>query len=70
MESSLVDVIHCNSNKTQVNWDHPWNDYLMKYDLDICEQEKLVGYCKGLIERFYYNSKSGKCEEFIYGGCG
>jgi hypothetical protein len=29
----------------------------------------VVGPCKALIPRFYYNAESGKCEPFDYGGC-
>uniref|UniRef100_A0A803SPB1 BPTI/Kunitz inhibitor domain-containing protein n=1 Tax=Anolis carolinensis TaxID=28377 RepID=A0A803SPB1_ANOCA len=29
-----------------------------------------IGYCRGSIPRFYFNIKSGQCENFIYGGCG
>nr|P0DMJ4.1 RecName: Full=PI-actitoxin-Afv2b; Short=PI-AITX-Afv2b; AltName: Full=Kunitz-type protease inhibitor AFAPI-III [Anthopleura fuscoviridis] len=29
-----------------------------------------VGPCRARVPRFYYNSSSGKCEGFTYGGCG
>ena len=35
----------------------------------ICLLPKKVGRCLALIPRYYYNSESGKCEEFMYGGC-
>ncbi|VDQ12153.1 unnamed protein product [Trichobilharzia regenti] len=27
------------------------------------------GTCRGYLDRFFYNSTSGKCEKFKYGGC-
>ncbi len=30
----------------------------------------LQGRCKAAMERFYFNVRSGKCETFVYGGCG
>lgn len=27
------------------------------------------GPCKGLFWKYYYNAKTKKCEEFVYGGC-
>ena len=29
----------------------------------------VVGPCRLRIPRFFYNSTTGQCEEFIYGGC-
>ncbi len=37
---------------------------------DICSLPKEVGLCKALIPRYYYNTKTRKCEKFYYGGCG
>ncbi|KAK7881022.1 hypothetical protein WMY93_030611 [Mugilogobius chulae] len=37
---------------------------------DICSQKAEVGMCKASLPRFFFNSSSGSCEEFIYGGCG
>ena len=37
---------------------------------DICSLPKVVGLCKALIQRYYYNTKTKKCEKFYYGGCG
>uniref|UniRef100_H9G3A0 BPTI/Kunitz inhibitor domain-containing protein n=1 Tax=Anolis carolinensis TaxID=28377 RepID=H9G3A0_ANOCA len=36
----------------------------------ICRLPEEIGYCRGSIPRFYFNIKSGQCENFIYGGCG
>jgi hypothetical protein len=35
---------------------------------NVCNQEKLVGSCRGYFERYFFNSATQKCEEFIYGG--
>lgn len=37
---------------------------------DICLLKKEVGLCRALIQRFFYNSASQRCESFDYGGCG
>jgi hypothetical protein len=35
-----------------------------------CDQEKEVGLCKAYIPRYFFNKETGRCERFIYGGCG
>lgn len=35
----------------------------------VCYLPKVIGPCYGHIPRFYYNSTTEMCEEFIYGGC-
>ncbi|KAK3724973.1 hypothetical protein QZH41_005874 [Actinostola sp. cb2023] len=35
-----------------------------------CNIGKQVGVCRGYFHRYYYNTITGKCEKFIYGGCG
>ncbi|KAK7473996.1 hypothetical protein BaRGS_00034765 [Batillaria attramentaria] len=35
-----------------------------------CHLPAVPGLCRGYFPRFFYNNRSGKCEEFIYGGCG
>ncbi|KAJ9585100.1 hypothetical protein L9F63_020556, partial [Diploptera punctata] len=37
--------------------------------LDICEQPKLEGPCRGNFSRWYYNEQLRMCQEFTYGGC-
>ncbi|XP_026184488.1 kunitz-type protease inhibitor 2 [Mastacembelus armatus] len=34
-----------------------------------CEVESKAGPCRAAFQRWYYNSKTGSCETFIYGGC-
>ena len=36
---------------------------------DPCKLESDTGPCRASVPRFYYNSNSGKCELFVYGGC-
>lgn len=35
-----------------------------------CQEPKVIGLCRALIMSYFYNSESGQCEEFGYGGCG
>ncbi|KAL3864757.1 hypothetical protein ACJMK2_006413 [Sinanodonta woodiana] len=35
-----------------------------------CKLPKDSGFCLAYFRRFYFNSKSLQCEQFIYGGCG
>ena len=49
--------------------------YYVKYILFMsictdCNLEPETGPCKGLLPRFFFNSTSGFCERFTYGGCG
>jgi hypothetical protein len=36
----------------------------------LCSLPKVVGRCRAAFERWYFNSAVGRCEQFIYGGCG
>ena len=36
----------------------------------VCTLPPVTGPCTAYIPSFYFNSKRGRCEEFIYGGCG
>nr|XP_039258617.1 papilin-like [Styela clava] len=36
---------------------------------DICKQPKDSGPCEAAISRYFFNTKSQACEQFIYGGC-
>ncbi|MGH0178274.1 UNVERIFIED_CONTAM: hypothetical protein FKN15_076744 [Acipenser sinensis] len=42
---------------------------LIKEYRDSCEVAPEVGPCEALMQRFFYNSTSGSCQTFIYGGC-
>jgi len=37
--------------------------------VDPCHEEKRVGPCKAAIPRFFFDSESGSCSGFNYGGC-
>ena len=48
-------------------WFHPSTSALR---LDgVCSLDVDPGLCRAYFPRFFYNSTSMKCEEFIYGGC-
>ena len=34
-----------------------------------CSLPKDIGPCRSAIPRFFYNTESGACEAFLYGGC-
>merc|ERR1712150_286026 len=36
---------------------------------DVCTLAQDSGPCKALFTRYYFNTGSGKCESFTYGGC-
>ncbi|EFN87118.1 kunitz-type serine protease inhibitor HCRG1 [Harpegnathos saltator] len=35
----------------------------------ICQLPKVVGPCRASLKRYRYDSTTGQCEEFTYGGC-
>jgi len=35
----------------------------------VCQQPKASGRCRGFQKKFYFNSNSGGCDEFVYTGC-
>ena len=37
---------------------------------DVCTLPVSKGPCRNFAPSFYFNGRSGKCEYFIYGGCG
>lgn len=42
---------------------------LLLYNFTDCLLPKKVGPCEAAIPRYYYDSKTNKCEFFYYGGC-
>ena len=36
---------------------------------DVCQLPKVVGRCRAAKRRVYFDSRSGTCKSFIYGGC-
>jgi len=36
----------------------------------VCAQPKIIGMCRAAFDAWYFDSDSGQCEHFIYGGCG
>nr|XP_037275735.1 BPTI/Kunitz domain-containing protein-like [Rhipicephalus microplus] len=37
---------------------------------EVCTYPADSGHCKAYMPRFFYNTETKKCEQFIYGGCG
>ncbi|KAL1470446.1 hypothetical protein MTO96_040432 [Rhipicephalus appendiculatus] len=35
-----------------------------------CDQGPDAGLCRAFLPMWWFNAKTGKCEEFVYGGCG
>ena len=36
---------------------------------DICKLDKLVGPCRDMVERYYFDAQMGTCQKFFFGGC-
>ncbi|XP_067681786.1 uncharacterized protein [Haliotis asinina] len=37
---------------------------------DTCSLPMVIGRCRAAFRRFFFNPASGRCEQFLYGGCG
>ena len=37
--------------------------------MDICKQSSVIGNCRSKITRWFYNSASKECEQFVWSGC-
>uniref|UniRef100_A0A5K3EKE0 BPTI/Kunitz inhibitor domain-containing protein n=1 Tax=Mesocestoides corti TaxID=53468 RepID=A0A5K3EKE0_MESCO len=35
----------------------------------VCKLRKRPGPCRGNNIRYYYDTETGRCDQFIYGGC-
>ena len=35
---------------------------------EICQKKKETGFCKAHLTRYYHNSSTKSCEQFVYGG--
>lgn len=35
-----------------------------------CYEEGITGKCRAYFIKYEYNQENGKCQEFVYGGCG
>lgn len=41
----------------------------VKLKQSYCKEPKLVGPCRAMKPRWYFNQETTKCEKFFYGGC-
>ncbi|XP_076445385.1 actinia tenebrosa protease inhibitors-like [Babylonia areolata] len=37
---------------------------------NVCQMSSDMGRCKGYFPKFFFNAKTGVCQQFVYGGCG
>ena len=44
--------------------------FILLFTTDQCTLQPVTGPCRARIPSFFYNTTSGNCERFIYGGCG
>ena len=59
----------CNDLKNdETAFDSIKNDLLMRSGV-LCELKPDTGPCKAAIPRYYFEEKSQKCKQFIWGGC-
>ena len=47
----------------------PYSTKLNPLTGSTCSLPSVKGPCRGYFPRYYFNSKTGKCTRFIYGGC-
>ena len=46
------------------------NSYPVEKMDPACHLPPVTGFCKAAFRRFYFNSETGECQTFIFGGCG
>ncbi|KAK3084457.1 hypothetical protein FSP39_013863 [Pinctada imbricata] len=72
IENNHIHSYDCITYKQQYSWLYfiSINSYLDKPISDVCSLPKVVGPCRAAFRKYFYNKKTGRCERFIYGGCG
>ena len=55
-------------NGCAVSFIHPETGKALECS-DRCSQPAETGHCRALFPRYFFNATSGKCAEFVYGGC-
>jgi hypothetical protein len=43
---------------------------MIKCQDNVCNQAESSGFCRAMIEKYYYDTTRGECKQFVYGGCG
>ncbi|CAF3650742.1 unnamed protein product [Adineta steineri] len=59
----------CNGNANNYPTVEKCQSTCVKETIDQCTQSVEVGPCKGEYSRFYYDTVTGQCRSFVYGGC-
>jgi len=58
---SLMEQDTCTANNQGCDWDQG--------ESSVCLQKRKEGPCRGNFQRWYYDSMSGRCQQFSFGGC-
>jgi len=59
----------CGGNKNNFPTQKTCNSACGHAAADVCNLPAVIGPCKGLMPRWFYNSNTSRCEQFVYGGC-
>lgn len=60
----------CNGNENNYQTLEQCQSTCSKETIEQCTQPVQSGPCKGKYNRFYYDTVTGQCRSFLYGGCG
>ena len=84
MQSKLHDQIHLKRQNKNSTFEGPshfdtrhlclfpfhfFSLFISVFVLDICSLPPITGVCRAYFPRYFYNTTSERCEEFVYGGC-
>ena len=68
----MIQLRACSSSfyRTTATSNASTNCWLSRFSADVCSLSPQVGHCRPRFLRYYYNSRTGQCQTFYYGGCG